>query len=161
MLRVAVIGDLHVFDAISAGRLPGSSLLPAAVGGAGDADRYQTFTERVLPLLLTEVAATRPDVVLHTGDLAEHGDQEPAGAGTERRHARLALARRSAAVVPRQPRWQPGLARPFFTDRFYAEKVPPSASRGCRRSHSRPCVPSAAALRAVSCCPPPERSPTA
>jgi predicted phosphodiesterase len=54
--------------------------LPAEVGGAGDADRYQTFTERVLPLLLAEVAAARPDLVLHTGDLAEHGNREPAGA---------------------------------------------------------------------------------
>jgi predicted phosphodiesterase len=30
-------------------------------------------------MLAKEVAATRPDLVLHTGDLAEHGGREPAG----------------------------------------------------------------------------------
>jgi hypothetical protein len=78
-MRIAVIGDLHVFDPASHGLTPGTARPPADVGAAGDADRYHTFTERVLPSLLAEVAATRPDLVVHTGDLAETGNREPAG----------------------------------------------------------------------------------
>jgi 3',5'-cyclic AMP phosphodiesterase CpdA len=78
-MRIAVIGDLHVLDPASHGLTPGTARPPAEVGAAGDADRYHTFTERVLPSLLGEVAATRPDLVVHTGDLAETGNREPAG----------------------------------------------------------------------------------
>jgi hypothetical protein len=77
---VAVIGDLHTLDPASHGLTPGGALpLDQAAAAPDAAVRYHAFTERLLPLLLAEVRACRPDLVIHTGDLAETGYREPAG----------------------------------------------------------------------------------
>lgn len=79
MLHIAVIGDLHVLDPSSHGLAAGQSLPPAVAAAGSDRDRYHCFTERLLPALIAEVATAKPDLVLHTGDLAETGYREPAG----------------------------------------------------------------------------------
>ncbi len=79
MLRIAVIGDLHVIDAAAHGLCVGAAPMPVQAATASDRDRYHCFTERLLPALMAEVAAAKPDLVLHTGDLAETGYREPAG----------------------------------------------------------------------------------